>query len=93
VALTESQQRAWFEPSDWMTARLWCDRMALSWPAVPVNLMSAFQSVAAELLSTEGSRRRLRIELARAKPRDPDADSAKASTLSLVDELERELAG
>lgn len=86
IGLTESAQRAWFEPSDWATARLWCDLMSASWPP-PSALVGKFVTVAAELMTSEGSRRRLRIELARKAPTDPEAEQGDATVTSLAARL------
>jgi hypothetical protein len=86
LSLTESAQRAWFEASDWATARLWCDLMSAQWPP-PAALVGKFASVAAELMTTEGARRRLRIELARKAPTDPEAEQGDATVTSLAARL------
>lgn len=91
VGLCESQQRAWFEPSDWATARAWCDIMTAAWDPVkgpPAAIVGRWQVAATGLLTTEGDRRRLRIELARKAPTDVEADEASGVVLSLAADLE-----
>lgn len=65
-ALKASGQAQFFEPSDWQTAQLWCHVMSeelKSGEPIKANTLTAFNSVAGDLLVTEGARRRLRLEL------------------------------
>lgn len=78
-SLTESGQAEWYEPSDWATAWVWAELLsrALKQGARPsAQLIVAWASGATELLTTEGARRRLRIELERGQQGDPAADAA-----------------
>lgn len=70
-SLGESGQSQFFEPSDWATARYVAEAMhqhLQRGASMGAQMFAAVMSAAAELLSTEGSRRRLRLELQRAKP-------------------------
>lgn len=66
-SLAESGQHQYFEPSDWATAKFVAEGMSrtLHRPSIGAQMFAALMSAAAELLSTEGSRRRLRMELQR----------------------------
>lgn len=66
-SLSESGQHRFFEPSDWATARYVAEAMHrhLASGSFGAQMFAAIMSAASELLSTEGSRRRLRLELQR----------------------------
>lgn len=94
VSLIESQQSAWYEPSDWAVARLWCDIMSAAWKrdGVPsASLIGRWQVATTGLLTTEGDRRRMRIELARARPTKVEVEKANATVLSLAAALGAEV--
>lgn len=76
-SLGESGQAQFYEPSDWQTARVWADLLSrqLSTGRPSAQMISAWASGAAELLTTEGARRRARIELER-EAVDEDEDAA-----------------
>ncbi len=90
-ALGGSGQAQFYEPSDWAQAFVWAELLsrALQMDRVPAHLVAAWASGAAELLTTEGARRRLRIELERPKPVDADEDAAVAA----LDAYRRRLSG
>lgn len=75
VSLAESGQSRFYEPSDWAQARLWAEILSrqLASGRVSAQMMAAWSSAATELLTTEGARRRARMEIER-------------SALSAVDE-------
>jgi hypothetical protein len=78
-SLAESGQSQWFEPSDWAQAWVWAEFLsrALNQGERPSSqLIMAWSAGATELLTTEGARRRMRIELARAGTVDVDEDAA-----------------
>lgn len=79
-SLRVSGQSVFFEPSDWATARVWTDLLSrvLSKGSPSAMMVSAWASGATELMTTEGSRRRMRLELERAKPVDVDDEAAVA---------------
>lgn len=80
-SLGESGQSVFFEPSDWAQAWILAELLDREMQSFKPNgmIISAWMHGAGELLTTEGSRRRMRIELARAKLADPEQDAAVAS--------------
>lgn len=71
LSLRNSGQAAFYQPSDWAVARYAAELMSrlLSSDRMPSGpAIAALDSVMARLLSTEGDRRRARIELERQKP-------------------------
>jgi hypothetical protein len=67
-SLSESGQVQFFEPSDWQVARYVAEVMSRNLNAgsrLSAELFKAVMSAMAELLTTEGSRRRARLELER----------------------------
>jgi hypothetical protein len=50
-------------------------------------LLAAWSAASARLLTTEGDRRRVRIELERAQARDPDKEAGVASMKAWRDKL------
>lgn len=77
-SLAESGQSVFYQPSDWATAWVWAELLngVLDGGKPSAMMISAWASGATDLLVTEGSRRRMRLELAKAKAGDPDLDSA-----------------
>lgn len=77
-SLAESGQSHWYEPSDWATAWILAEVLdrAMINGKPSAMLIQSFLSGAAELLTTEGSRRRMRIELAKGPQVDDDAEAA-----------------
>lgn len=80
-SLARSGQSGFYEPSDWaqavyvaeaMSRNLWAQRFS-------AQLFAAVMSATSELLTTEGARRRLRIELERAPQADVDDEAAVAA--------------
>jgi hypothetical protein len=78
LSLRESGQAAFYQPSDWAVARYAADLMSkvlLSERGPNGQLVAALNSVMSSLLTTEGDRRRARMELERKKPASQtDAD-------------------
>lgn len=76
LSLRESGQAAFYQPSDWAVARYAADlmsRVLLSERGPNGQLVAALNSVMSSLLTTEGDRRRARMELERKKPAaEPD---------------------
>jgi hypothetical protein len=71
LSLRESGQAAFYQPSDWAMARYAAELMSRGLQSDrPPNgqYVAALNSVMASLLTTEGDRRRARIELERKKP-------------------------
>jgi len=80
-SLAKSGQAVFYEPSDWATARYVADAMSrnLSTGRFSAQLFAAVMAASTTLLVTEGDRRRVRLELARA-PAGPDAAELTAAT-------------
>lgn len=89
LSLRESGQAAFYQPSDWAVARYAADLMSKvlqSDKGPNGQLVAALNSVMSSLLTTEGDRRRARMELER-KPSGP-----KLASVSPLDAY-RDLAG
>lgn len=90
TALGRSGQREFYEPSDWMEAFAAAEvlsRLLLADKLSAVGL-AAWTAMSARLLTTEGDRRRVRIELGRHKPAsDPDAEAGVTSMAGWVSKL------
>lgn len=92
-ALAESGQSTFYEPSDWATAYYVAEAMSrnLSGGRFSAQLFAAVMSASTSLLATEGDRRRLRLELERAKP---GADAAsEAEGVAQLDDYRSRLSG
>lgn len=77
LSLRQSGQAAFYQPSDWAVARYAADLMSkvlLSERGPNGQLVAALNSVMSSLLTTEGDRRRARMELERKKPA-PQSDA------------------
>lgn len=79
-SLAKSGQHAWYQPSDWAEAHVWAELLSqqLESSRPSAMLLAAWSAASARLLTTEGDRRRVRIELERGKG-DPDKDAAVVS--------------
>ena len=77
AALAESGQARYYEPSDWQAARMVAHEMGrmLNRNAASGQLLSAVWSTMNDLLTTEASRRRIRLELERAQVSDGAEDA------------------
>lgn len=77
-SLAQSGQSHWYEPSDWAQAWVLAELLDRALRSAKTNgmLISAWLHGAAELMTTEGARRRMRIELAKGEQGDPDLDAA-----------------
>lgn len=89
LSLSESGQSGFYEASDWATARYVAEAMSknLSDGKFSAMLFASVMSATSSLLVTEGDRRRLRLELERAKPADPDGEAATATVTDLLSRL------
>ena len=67
LSLAESGQSRFYEPSDWAQAKLWAEILSRQLQAgrISAQMMATWQSAATELLTTEGARRRARMEIQR----------------------------
>lgn len=91
-SLADSAQSVYYEPSDWQTARVLAELLsrALRSNKVTASLIERWQSGATELLTTEGARRRMRMEIERPPATGEEAD---ADVVSELDEYRRRLHG
>lgn len=82
-SLTVSVQAQYLEPSDWAFARYLGDLMTttLGTPRVNAQLVTAITRGMDQLLTTEGSRRAVRLELQRPKGQGDESDGAAEVTL------------
>src|SRR5437764_335378 len=64
-SLATSGQARWYQPSDWQTARIWAEVLSrqLAGGRISAQMIAAWAGAATELLTTEGARRRARVEL------------------------------
>lgn len=87
-SLAESGQSAFFEPSDWQSARLAAEATSrlLNSDRFSAVLLAAVDSMWSNLLMTEASRRRLRIELEK-----PKVDTAAVSAVADLDQFRKRL--
>ncbi|MDH2392329.1 hypothetical protein QCN29_26840 [Streptomyces sp. HNM0663] len=81
ASLAESGQSRFYEPSDWAQAWVWADLLSrqLFSERPSAQMVAAWSAAATELLTTEGARRRARLELERAGSADADEDAAVAA--------------
>ena len=79
-SLALSGQSLFYEPSDWAEAILTAEMItrALDAPRLNAAMFSAINSRAADLLTTEASRRRLRLEIQRERSAGPTEDAPTA---------------
>jgi hypothetical protein len=84
-SLAESAQSQFYEPSDWQTARVLAELLSRSLRSgrVTAALVERWQVGATELLTTEGARRRARLELERTTEQDGAQEAADVSELDL----------
>lgn len=83
-SLAESGQSEFYEASDWATAHYVAEAMSrnLLQGRFSAQLFAAVMSGMTELLTTEGARRRARIELERAKDDGDSETSAKVAQMN-----------
>ena len=84
VSLAQSGQARFYEPSDWQVAWIWAEAVSqtLASGRPSAELIKGWQQAQTDLLATEGSRRRARLELDR-----PDTQQAPARKSSTRDRL------
>lgn len=89
-SLARSGQSAFFEASDWQSARLAAEATSrlLKAEKFSAMLLSAVDAMWARLLMTEADRRRLRIELER-----PKEDAEAKAAVSDLDDYRARLSG
>lgn len=91
-SLADSGQSRFYEPSDWQVARLLClilddflKRMESSNKAPSSQMLMAIQSLLTDLMTTEGARRRLRMEI----ERDAAKQQVDDGTAEIIELYER----
>lgn len=91
-SLRVSGQSIYFEASDWAQARILVESLSriLSSDRAPNGqFLASWFAAAGELLTTEGARRRMRLELQRGSSGDEDEDAAVA----MMDEYRKRVSG
>ena len=85
-SLAESGQARFYQPSDWQTARIWAEVLSrqLAGGRVSAQMIAAWAGAATELLTTEGARRRARLEL-EVPAEDEDEAAADAAVVTYLD--------
>lgn len=92
-SLRSSGQSVYFEPSDWAQARILAEalsRVLESDKAPNGQFLASWFSAAGELLTTEGARRRMRLELQRD---DVSGDEDEDAAVSMLDEYRKRVSG
>lgn len=82
-SLGESGQQQFFEPSDWATAKIVADLLSEEFrrpQGVRSTMVAELVSIMDNLLTTEGARRRVRVELERG-----GVKTADVATVSILD--------
>jgi hypothetical protein len=90
ASLADSGQAQFYEPSDWQAARVVAHELgrALNGDKPSAMLFAAVWSAMGELLTTEGARRRVRMEINRGKPED-----TQDATVTALDEYRASIGG
>lgn len=89
-SMASSGQSEYYEPSDWEMARLTCYIIndMLRQPRLSAQMVMAVSSLTTELMLTEGSRRRLRMEIERENTKQQSAEDANtAKVLSIYKDM------
>ena len=91
-SLAESGQAQFFEPSDWQAAQLVAGELSVYLRSKKRSAMmwSHIWTAMTDLLTTEGARRRLKIEIERPPVGEDDAE---ASDVAKLDDYRRRAAG
>jgi hypothetical protein len=82
ASLAESGQARFYEPSDWATALIIAEAVDLYARKPSGALLSSILAGSTVLLTTEGDRRRLRLELVREDEQSMDDDDRADATVS-----------
>lgn len=87
LSLAESGQSQFYEPSDWQAAVFVADVMTRNLRATKfsAHLFASVWAAMGELLTTEGARRRVRLEI----EREPPGDQPSAGVTALSDYRKR----
>jgi hypothetical protein len=94
-SLERSGQSRYFEPSDWQAAHFTAALMSdcLSGDGVNAQLVAQIRGMMADLLTTEGARRRAGIELERVLSGTPAAASTPGGNVTVMDDRRKRLSG
>lgn len=87
LSLSQSGQSHWYEPSDWATAQYIAEAMSRNLEQgqrMSAQMFASVLSGMTELLTTEGARRRVRMELAREEPAEDASVTAIADYRKLL---------
>lgn len=93
-SLKVSGQAVFYQPSDWQTAQLLCHVMSEALNGeepVKASLLAEFNRTAASLMTTEGERRRLRLELENPDALHRDEDATVSLMAAYRDKFSDEL--
>lgn len=90
-SLAKSGQAIFYEPSDWAHARYVAEAMSRGLQAsrFSAQLFAAVSAAMTELLTTEGARRRARLEIERGKP----GEKEKPAGVTALDDYRSALGG
>ncbi len=82
-SLAKSGQSRFYEPSDWQTARLLADQIDRLLRADDPNasMLNAIVQASRDLMTTEGQRRRMRLELVREETPADDSGAARVDNI------------
>lgn len=92
-SLVESGQAQFFEPSDWQAAQLVAGELSIYLRGKKRSAMmwSHLWSAMTDLLTTEGARRRLKIEIER--PPEESPEDEEAATIARLDDFRDRASG
>jgi len=90
-SLRDSGQAYYYEPSDWAQAAIWTQVLSdqLKQMKPSAMMIQTWSSAASELLTTEGVRRRMRLELLKGEQGDEDEEAAVLA----IDDYQKRLGG
>ena len=85
ASLKASGQSRYYEPSDWQTARILADQIdrMLKLDEPNATLLNVIMQASRDLMTTEGQRRRMRLELTR-EPADMTIDVAASDVDNII---------
>lgn len=94
-SLEHSGQSRYFEPSDWQAAHFTAALMSdcLTGEGINAQLVAQIRGMMADLLTTEGARRRAGIELERKLAGTPAAASTPSGNVTVMDDRRKRLTG
>lgn len=87
LSLSHSGQSFWYEPSDWAVAKYVAEAMSrnlFQGGKMSSMMFASVMSAMSELLTTEGARRRVRMELSREEPTEDVSLVAQAEYKAML---------